>query len=114
MPEGINVRVQTGPAISGTELRDATGDLDFGQFTNQIEFQDAGAALNEEMKEQVIEPVDVDGLEGETVTITGAFTAVHPEAWLVTPATMEVESTCPVQEPTQRPKWSSRLARRSS
>ncbi|HJB10283.1 MAG TPA: DUF2291 domain-containing protein [Candidatus Brachybacterium merdavium] len=91
MPEGITVRVQTGPAINGTELRDATGDLDFGQFTNQIEFQDAGAALNEEMKEQVIEPVDVDGLEGETVTITGAFTAVNPEAWLVTPATLEVE-----------------------
>lgn len=91
MPDDITVRVQTGPAINGTELRDATGDLEFGQFTNQIEFQDAGAALNDEMKEQVIEPVDVDGLEGETVTITGAFTAVNPEAWLVTPATLEVE-----------------------
>src|SRR5690625_7808245 len=98
MPARITVRVQTGPAINGTELRDATGDLDFGQFTNEIEFQDAGAALNEAMKEQIIEPVDVDGLEGETVTITGACPAVNPEAWLVTPATTEVDRNAAVHQ----------------
>ena len=90
MPEGVTVRIQTGPAINGTELRDATGEYDFSQFTNQIEFQDAGAALNEEMKKQVLEPVDAPNLEGETVTVTGAFTLINPEGWLVTPSDLEV------------------------
>jgi predicted lipoprotein len=90
MPKGVTIRVQTGPAINGTELRDATGTVEFGQFTNQIEFQDAGAALNDEMKKEVIEPLDTDDLKGKKVTITGAFTAINPEAWLVTPVSMEV------------------------
>lgn len=91
MPEDVSVRIQTGPAINGTELRDATGTLDFGQFTNQIEFQDAGSALNEEMKVQVLDPIDVDSLEGSTVTVIGAFTAINPQGWLVTPVSLEVQ-----------------------
>lgn len=91
LPEGVTVRIQTGPAINGTELRDATGSYDFGQFTNQIEFQDAGAALNEEMKKQVLDPVDPAALSGSTVTVTGAFTAINPEGWLVTPVSLEVQ-----------------------
>ena len=42
--------MQTGPAINGTDLRDAPGEIKFGQFTNQIEYQNAGAALNNAMK----------------------------------------------------------------
>ncbi|GAA1485637.1 DUF2291 family protein [Brachybacterium fresconis] len=91
MPENVTVRIQTGPAINGTELRDATGNYDFGQFTNQIEYQDAGAALNEEMKKQVLDPIDPAELSGKTVTVTGAFTAINPEGWLVTPVSVEVQ-----------------------
>lgn len=91
MPEDVTVRLQTGPAINGTELRDATGSYDFGQFTNQIEFQDAGAALNDEMKKQVLDPVDPSTLSGKTITVTGAFTAINPEGWLVTPVSLEVQ-----------------------
>ena len=54
MPPGMTVRVQTGPAINGTDLRDATGTITFGQFTNQIDYQNAGSALNKEMKKQVL------------------------------------------------------------
>lgn len=90
MPDGVTVRLQTGPAINGTELRDATGQFDFSQFTNQIEFQDAGAALNEEMKTSVLDPVDTEDLSGKTVTVTGAFTLINPEGWLVTPSALEV------------------------
>ena len=45
MPAEIKVRVQTGPAINGTDLRDAPGDIEFGAFKNQIEYQDAGSGL---------------------------------------------------------------------
>ncbi|MGT2466735.1 DUF2291 family protein [Mesorhizobium atlanticum] len=29
---------RSGPAINGTDLRDATGDIVFGKFKNQIEY----------------------------------------------------------------------------
>ena len=49
-PPEIKVRLQTGPAINGTDLRDAPGDIDSGVFKNQIEYQDAGSGLNRAMK----------------------------------------------------------------
>ena len=39
VPETIHVGVQTGPAINGTDLRDATGQIKFGDFANQIDYQ---------------------------------------------------------------------------
>lgn len=91
LPADQTLRVQFGPAINGTELRDATGEIEFGQFKNQIDFQNAAAALNEEVKTQVIADVDVANLTGKTVKITGAFTLLNPSAWLVTPVAVEVE-----------------------
>lgn len=90
-PEGMAIRVQTGPAVNGTDLRDATGTIEFGQFKNQIEFQNAGSALNNEMKKQVLEGVDVDNLVGKTVSVTGVFKLVNPKNWLVTPVGFEVK-----------------------
>ncbi len=91
MPESITVRVQTGPAINGTELRDATGNIEFGQFTNQIEYQDAGSAINNAMKEAVLSPIDTDELTGKTILVVGAFTLINPKSWLVTPVRLEVQ-----------------------
>lgn len=90
MPEGVGIRVQTGPAINGTEVRDATGTVGFGQFTNQIEYQDAGAALNNEVKSQVIGDLDRDKLPGKTIEVVGAFQLINPANWMVTPVRLKV------------------------
>ncbi|KAA9132436.1 DUF2291 domain-containing protein [Microbacterium caowuchunii] len=90
LPDDVLVRVQTGPAINGTELRDATGEITFGQFTNQIDYQNAAAALNEELKKAVLANIDTAALQGKTITVTGAFTLINPASWLVTPAEIEV------------------------
>lgn len=90
MPEGVGIRMQTGPAINGTDLRDSTGEIQFGQFTNQIEFQNAGSAINKEMKKQVLDAVDTASLTGKTVAVTGVFRLVNPKNWLVTPVRLEV------------------------
>lgn len=90
VPDDITIRVQTGPVINGTTLRDATGDIAFGNFTNQIEYQDAGAALNEEMKRQVLEGISGQDLTGKTLEIVGAFMLLNPKNWLVTPAQLSV------------------------
>lgn len=91
LPDTLTVRVQTGPAINGTELRDATGKITFGQFTNQIEYQDAGSALNNEMKKEVLTKVDTRALTGKTIAVVGAFKLVNPKSWLVTPVRLDVK-----------------------
>ncbi|MDO5641464.1 MAG: DUF2291 domain-containing protein [Paracoccus sp. (in: a-proteobacteria)] len=91
MPGEITLRVQTGPAINGTDLRDAPGDIAFGQFRNQIEYQDAGSGINRAMKAAVLDPVDTSALTGRTVTVTGAFRLINPKNWMITPVEIAVQ-----------------------
>ena len=91
MPADVKIRVQTGPAINGTDLRDATGEIAFGHFKNQIEYQNAGAAINNTMKKEVLAGLDNSALTGKTVSVTGAFTLVNPKNWLVTPVEISVQ-----------------------
>lgn len=91
MPPGVAVSVQTGPAIMGMDLRDATGTIQFEQFTNQIDYQNAGSALNKEMKKQVLSKLDTTDLKGKTATVVGVFQLTDPTKWLVTPVSLEVK-----------------------
>jgi predicted lipoprotein len=91
LPPELTVRVQTGPALNGTDLRDATGQIEFGQFTNQIEYQDAGSAINNEVKKVVLGGLDPAGLTGKTVTVVGVFKLVNPKSWIVTPVRLDVK-----------------------
>lgn len=91
VPNEVTLRVQTGPAINGTDLRDATGDITFGEFTNQIEYQNAGASINDAMKAAVLADIDTANLSGKTVTVTGVFKLINPKNWLVTPVRMDVQ-----------------------
>ncbi|GLS20862.1 lipoprotein [Labrys miyagiensis] len=91
VPSEVLIRVQTGPAINGTDIRDATGTIAFGQFTNQIEYQNAGSALNREMKKQVLSKIDNSNLTGKTLSVVGVFQLINPKSWLVTPVRLEVQ-----------------------
>ncbi|QNA93378.1 MULTISPECIES: DUF2291 family protein [unclassified Microbacterium] len=87
----LQIRVQFGPAVNGTDLRDVAGDIEFGQFRNQIEYQNAAAAINDELKAKTLSSIDVSSLSGKTVTVVGAFTFVSPTAWFVTPVEVQTE-----------------------
>ncbi|KAA1184393.1 DUF2291 domain-containing protein [Rhizobium tropici] len=91
LPDGVTIRVQTGPAINGTDLRDATGKIEFGQFTNQIEYQDAGSAINNDMKKATLGTLDPEKLTGKTATVIGVFKLINPKNWLVTPVKVDVK-----------------------
>lgn len=91
VPSDLTIRVQTGPAINGTVLRDGVGNIEFGDFTNQIEYQNAGAAINSEMKKEVLQGLDRDHLTGKKVTVVGAFQLINPNNWLVTPVRLSVQ-----------------------
>lgn len=91
VPDSITVRVQTGPAINGTDIRDATGTIKFGQFKNQIDYQNAAAALNDELKKQVLAKVDAKNLTGKTISVVGAFLLINPKSWFVTPVSLSAK-----------------------
>ncbi len=91
LPAELTVRVQTGPALNGTDLRDATGQIEFGQFKNQIEYQDAGSAINNEVKKVVLGGIDPAALTGKTVSVVGVFKLVNPKSWIVTPVRIDVQ-----------------------
>ncbi len=90
VPDTIHITVQTGPAIVGTDLRDGTGLVTFGQFSNQIEYQNAGSALNKEMKTAVLSKIDAGNLSGKTIAAVGVFQLTDPGTWLVTPVKLDV------------------------
>ena len=91
VPDDLVIRMQTGPAINGTDIRDATGTIKFGQFTNQIDYQNAAAALNTGMKAQVLSKIDHSKLVGKTVQVVGVFQLINPKGWLITPVKLSVQ-----------------------
>ncbi|PRD44793.1 DUF2291 domain-containing protein [Phyllobacterium phragmitis] len=91
LPPEFKVRVQTGPALNGTDLRDSTGTIQFGQFTNQIEFQNVGSAINNQVKKVVLADIDPNALTGKTISVVGVFKLVNPKSWIVTPVRLEVK-----------------------
>ncbi|PKH26259.1 hypothetical protein CIG19_00145 [Enterobacterales bacterium CwR94] len=91
LPENVKVRLQTGPILTGTELRDATGKIQFGSFTNQIEYQNAGTAINQTLKTQLLDKLDRNAFTGKQVDVVGVFRMINPTNWLVTPVSLEVK-----------------------
>lgn len=90
LPQGMNVGLQLGPAINGTDLRDVTGDISLNNFQNQIQLQDAGAAINDQLKAE-LNNVSAASLSGKTIQAYGAFTLINPQQWNVTPSRITVE-----------------------
>jgi predicted lipoprotein len=90
LPADLALAVQLGPAITGTDLRDASGKIPLGQFENQIQFQDAGTAINNELK-ILLKKAGAPNLTGKTIVITGAFQLINPKLWNITPASIEVK-----------------------
>ncbi|WP_138444848.1 DUF2291 family protein [Sinomonas susongensis] len=90
LPPATKVGLQLGPAINGTDLRDVTGDITLNNFQNQIQFQDAGSAINDQLKTE-LNSVNAPSLTGKTIQVYGAFTLINPQQWNVTPSRITVE-----------------------
>jgi predicted lipoprotein len=71
--DGVSVGMQVGPAINGTAVRDATGLVTFGMFTNQTDYQTVGSELNAMVKSAVLADFDAEAALGSHIEVTGAF-----------------------------------------
>ena len=86
---GKTVQIVTGPVILGTALRDISG-ITFGDFTNQIDYQNAATALNNKSKTDVIATLDKSTLTGKTLEFQGAFTLLTPNQIAIVPTELKV------------------------
>lgn len=86
-----DAKVQIGPAIRGTALRDALDFVNFNEFKNQIEWAQFGKAFNQHVNDTLLASLPRDGVTGKTVNIVGAFPLpAKGELPLITPATLTV------------------------
>lgn len=70
----LPIKVQIGPIILGTALRDAVKFISFEQFLNQIQFGGVSDQLNTMVEKNVVSKLDLKTLVGKTMSIKGAFT----------------------------------------
>lgn len=86
------VRLQIGPVMRGTAIRDGSGLIPFNQFVNQIEYADVGEALNNRVLDTVLKGVDFNALKGKPVTVYGYFTLDNLNKILITPVKIETKN----------------------
>jgi predicted lipoprotein len=89
----LPVKLQIGPIILGTALRDAVKFITFQQFTNQMQYGGVSDELNARVSKEVISKLDVKTLVGKRLQIKGAFTydTANPKDVLVTPVIVGAE-----------------------
>ncbi|PAQ06407.1 DUF2291 family protein [Mesorhizobium temperatum] len=86
-----DARVQIGPAMRGTALRDSLDFIQFNDFTNQIDFAQFGKAFNIYADRTVLSKLPREALEGRSVRVVGAYAmGSGQDLPLVTPAEAEI------------------------
>ncbi|MBR7744618.1 DUF2291 family protein [Phycicoccus sp. BSK3Z-2] len=93
VPDGDTVRIPIGNAVSGTPVRDATGFMTFGDFPGQTDFQNVANELKLVIADEVVGAADPASLEGQEVSVVGAFATGGPEgSYLVQPVVLQATS----------------------
>jgi len=90
---GWTVRVPVGPALSGNALRDVTGTIHFGDFTDQTTYQFVADQLRDQARKLVLDPLgDKTKLTGKTLTVYGAWvTGGAPNQFIIQPVQIEAK-----------------------
>jgi predicted lipoprotein len=88
-----DARVQIGPAIRGTAIRDSLDFVNFNEFRNQIEWAQFGKSFNTKVNETVLSKLPRDSLTGKKIAAKGAFPMpAKGQLPLFTPVTLSMEN----------------------
>jgi predicted lipoprotein len=90
-PSGeAGVRVQIGPVIKSSAVRDVLSFINFGDFTNQLDFANISKEINFYVRDNVVSGINRTGLVGKHLTFVGAFAEDGSGRILITPIKVEV------------------------
>lgn len=91
VPVGNTIRVPLGAAVSGTPVRDATGEMTFSKFHGQTDFQSVANEFKAKILAEVLGSIDAGSLKGKKVTVTGAYSSGGPaKSFTIQPVSIEV------------------------
>ncbi len=86
------VRIPLGAALNGTPIRDVTGEITFGDFPGQTDYQQVANEFKTLMQKDIIGKLDTASLKGKTVDVTGAFaTGGPPNSIIIQPLTIKAQ-----------------------
>ncbi|WEZ85846.1 DUF2291 family protein (plasmid) [Rhizobium sp. 32-5/1] len=86
-----DVRIQIGPVIKGTAIRDSLDFVNFNEFKNQIQWAEFGKALNTHVIGLTLDKLPRESLEGKKVEALGAYPLPSSgQPALFTPATITI------------------------
>ena len=88
---GGNVRVQIGPVIMSSAVRDVVPSINFGDFTNQLDFANISKELNFYVRDNVVAGLKGKDLVGKHLSFVGVFAEDGSGQVLVTPVKVSVE-----------------------
>jgi predicted lipoprotein len=78
-------KLQIGPVIKGTSIRDSLDFIKFDDFKNQMVFADLSNAMHKRLNEQILSKMDFKNAGSKEVEFLGAFTILPSGEILVTP-----------------------------
>ncbi|CUH95305.1 putative secreted protein [Propionispora sp. 2/2-37] len=82
-------KIQIGPVIKGTAVRDSLDFIKYDDFKNQMVFAELSNAFHKRIADSLLNKTDFSTVEGKEVIFTGAFTFTSFDAVVVTPLTLE-------------------------
>ncbi len=91
MPKGDVARIPLGLALSGLPIRDAPGNIHFGDFTDQTDYQSVANAFQAISRQEVIGKITPAELKGKQITVVGGFSSGGPpKSYAINPVKIEV------------------------
>lgn len=85
------VQLLTGPLVISTALRDVMPDMSLNSFTNQTQYADVAAALNNQALKRAFAAAPAASLAGKRIAFTGVFSLQSPSSIRIVPVALTVE-----------------------
>ena len=85
--------LQVGPVLRGTAIRDSVEFIRFTDIGNQLQFAELAKELNNRMRVDSIDPINLENIEGKQIMFLGAFRLDKDqelEEVVVTPLVLEI------------------------
>jgi len=90
LPAKDVVRIPLAYALNGSPVRDCTGTIAFGDFTDQTDYQDVSDEFKLIIQRQVIAPAKLRRAIGATVAVVGGFASGGPpHSFIIQPVAIE-------------------------
>ena len=85
------VKLQIGPVIRSSAVRDSLSFINFGDFTNQLDFANISKEFNFYVRDHIVADAAKSGAAGKHVSFVGAFAEDGSGQVVITPVQLSIQ-----------------------